>query len=231
MINLEKFQSILDSLGAVSFGANLAAGTIYWTNDKGEVVAHAEAKAIISWAATNHTAMWAYAIGQFEDSGVPVIKPENNKSEYLGNINDQQAAEFAVVVAEKAEAEFLYRAANGANGLYLAVYNFKAESIELSEDDHKRKRNSSINYIIQMIANLAEILSHKKRIEEAIKLMEHFRDALNQQIEIVLKDEDLKEEAAKLQRSIGAWVKMLPDQRRDVLAFMKQAASKWNRIR
>jgi hypothetical protein len=125
----------------------------------------------------------------------------------------------------------MYRAPNGANGLYLAVFNFRAESMELNEDDHRRKRNSSINYIVQMIANLAEILSNKKRTEEAMSLMNHFSEALNQQISVVLKDEDLKEEAGKLQRSIAAWLEMLPDKRVDVLAFMKQAASKWNRMK
>jgi hypothetical protein len=103
--------------------------------------------------------------------------------------------------------------------------------MELSAEDLRRKRNSSINYIVQMIGNLAEILSNKKRTDEAISLMKHFSDALNQQIARVLKDDDLKEEATKLQRSIAAWVNMLPDNRKDVLAFMKQAASKWNRMK
>jgi hypothetical protein len=61
--------------------------------------------------------------------------------------------------------------------------------------------------------------------------MSNFSEALNQQISVVLKDEDLKEEAGKLQRSITAWLGMLPDKRVDVLAFMKQAASKWNRMK
>ena len=222
---------ILETLGAVSFGANLAGGKIYWTNAEDIVVAHAESKAILSWAATNNSAMWAYAIGQFQDAGVPVIKPTDTKSEYIGNINDEQAAELAGKVAEEGGAAYLYRAANGANGLYLAVYNFKAESIELNADDYRRKRNSSINYIVQMIGNLAEILTNKKRTAEAISLMTHFSDSLNQQILVILKDEDLKEEAAKLQRSIAAWVNMLPDKRVDVLAFMKQGASKWNRMK
>jgi hypothetical protein len=175
--------------------------------------------------------MWAHAIGQFQDAGVPVLKPANYKSDYIGNINDDQAAKFATEVAEEGGAQFVYRAPNGANGLYLAVFNFKAESKELNEDDYRRKRNSSINYIMQMIANLAEILSNKKRTEEAMRLMSHFSEALNQQISVVLKDEDLKEEAGKLQRSITAWLGMLPDKRVDVLAFMKQAASKWNRMK
>ena len=81
-----------------------------------------------------------------------------------------------------------------------------------------------------MIGNLAEILSNKKRTDEAISLLNHFSDALNQQIEYILKDEDLKEEAAKLQKSIAVWVNMLPDKRKDVLSFMKQAASKWQRM-
>jgi glycosyltransferase involved in cell wall biosynthesis len=111
--------------------------------------------------------MWAFAIGQFQDAGVPLIKPSDATAEYISNINDEQAEEYAAKVALEASAEFLYRASNGANGLYLAVYNFKAESIELSAEDHRRKRNSSINYIIQMVSNLAEILSNKKRTDEA----------------------------------------------------------------
>ena len=230
-MNIKEFGDLLESLGAIGFGANLAGGKIYWTDKEGKVVAHAESKAILSWAATNNSAMWAFAIGQFQDAGVPLIKPSDATAEYISNINDEQAEEYAAKVAIEASAEFLYRASNGANGLYLAVYNFKAESIELSAEDHRRKRNSSINYIVQMIANLAEILSNKKRTEEAMSLMNHFSEALNQQISVVLKDEDLKEEAGKLQRSIAAWLEMLPDKRVDVLAFMKQAASKWNRMK
>jgi hypothetical protein len=75
------------------------------------------------------------------------------------------------------------------------------------------------------------IFGPNERTDEAIGLMKHFSDALNQQISVVLKDEDLKEEAAKLQRSIAVWVNMLPDKRKDVLAFMKQATSKWNRMK
>lgn len=230
-MNTETLDELLQSLESVGFGANLAGGKIYWTNAAGTVVAHAECKAILSWAATNNSAMWAHAIGQFQDAGVPVLKSANYKSDYIGNINDEQAAKFAAEVAEEGGAQYIYRAPNGANGLYLAVFNFKAESMELNEDDHRRKRNSSINYIVQMIANLAEILSNKKRTAEAMSLMNHFSEALNQQISVVLKDEDLKEEAGKLQRSITAWLGMLPDKRIDVLAFMKQAASKWNRMK
>jgi hypothetical protein len=226
-----KLKEILDSLGAVSYGSNLAGGKIYWTDVNGSVVAHAETKALLSWAATNNSAMWAHAIGQFQDANVPVIKPSESNVEYIGSINDSQAAEYAEKVAKEAGAQFVFRAANGANGLYLALFNFKAESIELSKEDIQRKRNSSIGYIVQMIGNLAEILNDKKRTDEAISLMQHFSDALNQQIEVILKDDDLMAEAAKLQKSIAAWISMLPDQRRDVLAFMKQAASKWNRMK
>jgi hypothetical protein len=229
-MNLEKFTELLDSLAVKSYGINLAGGKIHWTDAAGTVVAHADVKAVISWAATNNSAMWAYAIGQFQDAEVPVVKPEILNSEQIGNILDVQAAEFAAKAAEAAGAEYLYRAANGANGLYLAVYNFKAESYELSPDEILRKRKSSIGYIIQMIGSISEILNNKRRVEEASKLLQHFSDALNQQIEFVLKGDDLKEEAAKLQKSIAAWVGMLPDQRKDVLAFMKQAASKWQRM-
>lgn len=226
-----EFLEELDKLDAIGFGANLAGGKIYWTDKEGLVVAHAECKAILSWAATNNSAMWAFAIGQFQDAGVPVVSPVDIKSDYIGNINDAQAEEFAAKAASDAGAQYIYRAANGANGLYLAVYNFKIETIELSSEDHLRKRKSSINYIVQMITNLAEILSNKKRVNEAINLMKHFSDALNQQISVVLKDDDLKEEAGKLQRSINAWLNLLPEKRNDVLAFMKQAASKWNRMK
>jgi hypothetical protein len=227
----KEFDILLQGIGAVGFGSNLASGKIYWTNEEGAVVAHAETKAILSWAATNNSAMWAFAIGQFQDAKVPVLSPLDAKSEYVGNINDEQAAELSGKVAADGNAEFLYRAANGANGLYLGIFNFKVESIELSVEDHRRKRNSSVNYIVQMIENLAGILNDKKRTDEAISLLKHFCDALNQQISTILKDEDLKEEASKLQRSIASWVNMLPEKRKDVLAFMKQAASKWIRIK
>jgi hypothetical protein len=225
------FEIVLQEIGAVGFGASLAKGKIHWTNTDGKVVAHAETKAILSWAATNNSAMWAFAIGQFQDAKVPVLKPANLISDYIGNINDEQAEEIAGKAAIEGAAQYLYRAANGANGLYLGIFNFKAESIELGPEEILRKRNSSINYIVQMIDNLAGILDNKKRTDEAISLLKHFSDALNQQIATVLIDEDLKEEASKLQRSISAWVNMLPEKRTDVLAFMKQAASKWMRMK
>jgi hypothetical protein len=123
MLIIEKKKDIylLESLGAIGFGANLAGGKIYWTDKEGKVVAHAESKAILSWAATNNSAMWAFAIGQFQDAGVPLIKPSDASAEYISNISDEQAEEYAAKVALEASAEFLYRASNGANGLYLAV--------------------------------------------------------------------------------------------------------------
>jgi hypothetical protein len=230
MNKLAQFSNILSELGTVGFGANLAGGKIHWTNSEDKVVAHADIKAILSWAATNNSAMWAHAIGQFQDANIPVIKPEDAKSEYIGNVTDEQAGEFAATAGLAAGAEYIYRAANGANGLYLAIFNFKAESIELSADDIVRKRRSSIGYIVQMLGNIGEIMSNKKRMEEAQNLLLHFCDALDQQMGHTLRDEDLIAEALKLQKSIRFWVSVLPGQKTDVLAFIKQAASKWHRM-
>lgn len=230
MNQLHQFSEILSKLGTVGFGANLAGGKIHWTNSEGKVVAHAAIKAILSWAATNNSAMWAHAIGQFQDANIPVIKPADEKSEYIGNITDEQAAELAAAIGLTAGAEYIYRAANGANGLYLAVFGFKAESIELSAEDITRKRRSSIGYIVQMLGNIGEIMSNKKRTEEAQNLLLHFCDALDQQMEYTLHDEDLIAEALKLQKSIRFWVSIISSQRADVLAFIKQAASKWHRM-
>jgi hypothetical protein len=229
-MNCEDFKKVLDELQVYGFGANLAGGKIHWTDKEGKVVAHAEIKAVLSWAATNNSAMWAYAISQFQDAKVPVIKPKNVKSDYIGDINDAKAAEMASEVAAEAEAEFVYRASNGANGLYLAVFNFKKESIELNAEDIARKRKSAIGYVVQMLGNISEILSNKKRADEAINLLKHFDEALSQQLQQLSKDEDLGEEGIKLKKSIQTWLSMMPEKRDDVLAFLKQAASKWQRM-
>jgi hypothetical protein len=229
-MNCEDFKKVLDELQVDGFGANLAGGKIHWTDKEGKVVAHAEIKAVLSWAATNNSAMWAYAISQFQDAKVPVIKPKNVKSDYIGDINDAKAAELASEVAAEAEADFIYRASNGANGLYLAVFNFKKESIELNAEDIARKRKSAIGYVVHMLGNISEILSNKKRADEAINLLKHFDEALSQQLQQLTKDEDLGEEGIKLKKSIQTWLSMMPEKRDDVLAFLKQAASKWQRM-
>jgi hypothetical protein len=230
-MQLGDINTVLDNLGVVSYGLNLAGGKIHWTNKAGLVVAHAEVKAVLSWAATNNSAMWAHAIGQFEDAGVPVLIPENPKADYIGNINDEQAKDFAAKVAEAANASFLYRAANGANGLYLAVFDFKEESIELTDEDWVRKKRSAMNYSVQMLYNLCEILKNKKRWEEALRLMDHYHKALEDQIEHVTRgDQTLIELMRKQQKSIKVWQGMLPKKRKDVIAFMNQAASKWARL-
>ena len=230
MINTTEFNNLLNSIGAKSHGSNLSAGTIYWTDENHQVVAHANIKAIISWASTNNSAMWAYSIGQFQDNMVPVVKPLNVKSDYIGNISDSDTESIAIKAAEEDNAGYLYRASNGSNGLYLGIYNFKIETLELTTEDLNRKRKASITYIIQMISNIGELLENKKKLKEAETLLTHFHDSLNEKIKYAFKDEDIKEEALKLQKSISAWITMLPDKRRDVLAFMKQAISKWNRL-
>lgn len=228
---MQDLSSILDALGVVQFGADLVGGKIHWTNSDGEIVAFAKVKAIMSWAATNHSAMWAHAIGQFQDAGVPCIMPKDTKSEYISNINDEQAAEFAKAVAEEAGAQYMYRAANGANGLYLAVFDFEEGTRELTDEDIVRRRRSAIGYVVQMLGNVSEILNNKKRAQEAVKLLEHFSIALQQQIDEIFQDEDVIEEAKKLHKSMSVWIpKILADERKDVLAFMKQAASKWQRM-
>lgn len=229
-MNCQDFKMVLDELKVVGFGVNLAGGKIHWTDAAGLVVAHAEIKAILSWAATNNSAMWAHAIGQFQDAKVPVLIPKEKISDFIQNINDSEAADLASEAAEEADAEFIYRASNGANGLYLAVFNFKKESFELSSEDLARKRKSAIGYIVQMLGNIHEILSNKKRVEEAGNLLKHFDEVLNQQLEMLIKDEDLKDEGNRLKKSIQSWLNMLPDKRNDVLAFIKQAASKWQRM-
>ena len=228
---MQNIANVLDALGVVNFGADLVGGKIHWTNKEGEIVAFANVKAIMSWAATNNSAMWAHAVGQFQDAGVPCVVPKDAISEYISNINDEQAAEFAQKVAAEAGAQFLYRAANGANGLYLAIFDFEEGTRELTTQDITRRRRSAIGYVVQMLGNLAEILNNKKREQEAVKLLEHFQTALKQQVEQVLKDEDVITEAKKLDGSMSVWIsKILAGERKDVLAFMKQAISKWQRM-
>lgn len=230
-MQLANINSVLDRLQVVNYGLDLAGGKIHWTNRAGEVVAHAKVKAILSWAATNNSAMWAHAIGQFEDAGVPVLVPENTMADYIGNINDDQAKDYAAKVAETHDASYLYRAANGANGLYLGIFDFKEESIELGPDDVVRKKRSAMNYSVQMLYNLSEILQNKKRWEEALKLMDHYHKALEDQVDHVARgDERLIELLRKQQKSIKVWQGMLPKKRKDVMAFINQAASKWARL-
>jgi hypothetical protein len=229
-MNTSEFNSILESIGAKSHGSNLSAGTIYWTDENHKVVAHANIKAIISWASTNNSAMWACYIGQFQDNKVPVIQPENVISEYIGNITDSETELLAIKTAEGDRADYLYRASNGSNGLYMGIYNFKKEYLELTPEDLKRKRKASVSYITQMISNIGELLENKKKAKEAEILLTHFHESLNEKIKYAFRDEDLKEEAIKLQKSLNAWTSMLPDKRKDVLAFMKQAISRWNRL-
>ncbi len=230
-LKLEDFNVVLERLKVVNYGANLAGGTIHWTDASGAVVAHAQIKAVLSWAATNNSAMWASGIGQFEDAGVPVVVFEEAKGDYIGNINDIQAAELAGKAAAQAGAAYLYRASNGANGLYLAIFDFKEESIELTPEDIARKKRSVMGYSMQMLNNLGEILNNKKRVAEAKNLMNHYHKALAQQLEHVAgEDTALQDAIQKQQKSIQIWKDMLPKKRKDVLAFMKQAASKWGRM-
>ena len=226
---MQNIANVLDALGVVNFGADLVGGKIHWTNKEGEIVAFANVKAIMSWAATNNSAMWAHAVGQFQDAGVPCVVPKDAISEYISNINDEQAAELPQKVAAEAGAQFLYRAANGANGLYLAIFDFEEGTRELTTEDITRRRRSAIGYVVQMLGNLAEILNNKKREQEAVKLLEHFEQELL--LDMVTKDEDVITEAKKLDGSMSVWIsKILAGERKDVLAFMKQAISKWQRM-
>ncbi|EJF52198.1 hypothetical protein SapgrDRAFT_0453 [Saprospira grandis DSM 2844] len=253
-MSTQKIAERLAQLGASDCSTNLAEAKIYWTNKEGQVLAHARTAPIMSWAATNKSAAWAFSLGQFIDAEVECFQPQNNKSEYIGNIPEELAQEMAFAEAQGADVPHFYAAANGANMLYLAIYDYKEESLVLTAADWQRKRRSSIGYNLQMLMNMVEILEIRNRYKEAYGLLWQFTQSLDNQLQQKHIKEELVllEEVQKLRTSVDRWLEILPPEveeeqkhsffsmarwkvpdrtaREEVGAFMKQAASKWGRL-
>ncbi len=231
MIDQSWYQHVLQQLGVEDFGADLAGGKIHWTNAGGEVVAHATFKAILSWAATNNSIMWAQELEQFREAGVPVLglDPGSLGLSRSGAMGDNEAANLAREAASAADALFVYRAPNGDNALYLAVYDFETGNIELGPEELERRETSAQEYISTSLGNIANVLEDESRREEVRRLLVNFKKALEQQAEL-LSGSPAADDVRGLIPTVRRWLPLLDEDTAGLKKRLTDTAFHWRNM-
>lgn len=203
-------EELFRTLGVKSFGAALPEGRIQWTNEAGEVVAHARCQAVLSWAATNNSLMWAEALGHFQQAGVPCLPKLDGEEDYLEGVTEEQAQELATQAAQLTGAQFLYAAPMGGGGqLFLAVREFRAGAEAPDPDAEERRQDATRAWAGQKLRGLAKVI-REGRTDEARALLGALPDQATQQAEYVVQGtpvaarlKDLADQARGWSESLG----------------------------
>lgn len=225
-LDFREVQTIFDRLGVANFGAALPEGRIHWTNGDGRVVAHARCQAILSWAATNQSMMWAEAISGFSDAGVPCLPKPDERSDYEEDVDEDTAQELAAECAQLTGAQFLYAAPTGGGGkLFLAVRAFQPGGIEDDPEEEARRVEAARGWAEAKLSRLAEKLSDEGRSGEVAGLLRSFAGEARQQAHFVVKDTELGGRLGGLATQAEAWAAALPQQR-EVVAYQLGVAAK-----
>jgi hypothetical protein len=203
-LTFDQVSDLFESLGVKSFGAALPDGQIHWTNTEGEVVAHARCQAILSFAATNASVMWAEKIPSFTDAGVPCL-PAPDDDGYEEGVDETEAQELASQAAQLANAQFLYAAPTGGGGkLFLAIRGFTAGTPEPQEGEEQRRLDATTSWVQERLQQLSKILS-SDRADEAAGLLTAFADQAKQHATFVVPGSELAGRLTGLSIQATTW--------------------------
>ncbi|MCB9779588.1 MAG: hypothetical protein H6742_13575 [Alphaproteobacteria bacterium] len=225
-LDFRQVQAIFDRLGVANFGAALPEGRIHWTDQAGGVVAHARCQAILSWAATNQSLMWAEAIAGFKDAGVPCLPKPDERDDYEADIDEDTAQELAGQCAQLTGAQFLYAAPTGGGGkLFLAVRDFRPGGLEPDPEEEARRVEAARGWAEGKLTRLAEALADEARTGEVAGLLRAFAGEARQQAHYVVQGTALGGRLGGLATQAEAWAAALPQQR-EVVAYQLGVAAK-----
>ena len=223
----KEVQALFESLGVKDFGAALPEGRIHWTDASGAVVAHARCRAILSWAATNHSIMWAEAITGFQQAGVPCLPAPEGEDPYVEDIDEDLAQELAGQSAQLVNAQFLYAAPTGGGGkLFLAVTEFTPGAIAEDPGQEARRVEAARAWAAQRLARLAELLESGE-VDEVATLLGALSGQARQQADFVVRGTDLAPRLSGLATQAMLWAQALPQHRERVAYELQVAARGW----
>lgn len=210
-LTFDQVAELFDTLGVKSFGAALPEGRIHWTNADGAVVAHARCQAILSWAATNASVMWAEQIPSFQEAGVPCL-PAPDEDGYQEGVDEAEAQELASQAAQLANAQFLYAAPSGGGGkLFLAIRGFVAGAPEADPEADDKRLASATAWVQTRLHQLSGLLADDSgdRALEAPGLLRAFADQCRQQAEFVVPGTELGTRLSGLSVQATTWATAL----------------------
>ncbi|HCH66095.1 MAG: hypothetical protein CL927_04315 [Deltaproteobacteria bacterium] len=203
-LTFDQVSELFESLGVSSFGAALPEGQIHWTNTEGEIVAHARCQAILSFAATNASVMWAEKIPSFTDAGVPCL-PAPDDEGYQEGLDEAEAQELASQAAQLVNAQFLYAAPTGGGGkLFLAIRGFTAGTPEPDEHEEERRLAATTGWVQERLHQMSALLA-SDRAEEAPGLLKGFADQAKQHATFVVPGSELAGRLTGLSIQATTW--------------------------
>lgn len=204
-------QELFSTLGVKSFGAALPEGRIHWTNEAGEIVAHGRCQAVLSWAATNNSAMWAEAMSHFQQAGVPCLPKLDGEDDYMEDCDAAAAEVMATQAAQLTGATFLYAAPMGGGGqLFLAIRDFKAGAQAPDPDAEQRRQDATRAWAGQKLRGLAKLV-REGRLDEARSLLAALPAQANQQAEYVVQGTPVAARLQDLAVQAEGWVGTLAE--------------------
>jgi|GEM_PF-2915786 len=207
-LTFDQVAELFESLGVKSFGAALPEGRIHWTNEDGKIVAHARCRAILSYAATNASIMWAEKIPSFEQAGVPCL-PAPDEEGYQEGVDENEAQDLASQAAQLANAQFLYAAPTGGGGkLFLAIREFTAGTPEADPEDDARRLAATTAWVQERLTQLSALLAGD-RADEAPGLLKAFADQAKQQATFVVPGSELASRLTGLSVQATTWATAL----------------------
>lgn len=118
----------LAKLGAIEYQYLYKVGKVRWRNEKQEIIAHADCKAIMSFASTDNSYRW----GIYPNTPT-LIKPEWTDT-MVFNVTEEKTREVAIKAALEDNAEFMFAGNWLTLTLYLSCYNVVFKIDNTSDD-------------------------------------------------------------------------------------------------
>lgn len=221
-LSFEEVQQLFDTLGVKNFGADLAEGRAFWTDEGGRIVASGRCQAILSFAPANQSVAWASAIPAFQDAGVPCIEPLDDAQPFLEDVDQAEAEDLARQACQLTSAQFLYESTSGPSTLYLAIRDFQAGEADGADLDHRV--SAATAWAGERLAVLADLLQAGETTKAA-SLLRAFAKGARNQAEMVVPGTDLAPRLAGLATQAMMWSDLLPAQA-DQVAYGLQVAAR-----
>lgn len=203
-LTFDQVAELFGTLGVKSFGAALPEGRIHWTDEAGNIVAYARCQAILSYASTNASIMWAEKIPSFAKAGVPCL-PAPDEEGYQEGVDENEAQDLASQAAQLVSAQFLYAAPTGGGGkLFLAIRGFTAGTPDPDPDGDERRLAATTAWVQERLTQLSALLAGE-RADEAPGLLKAFADQARQQGTFVVPGSELASRLTGLSVQATTW--------------------------
>ncbi len=204
-LTFAQVEQLFGTLGVKNFGAALPEGRIHWTNEAGDIVAHARCQAVLSYASANSSLMWCAAMDHFESAGVPCLPAPDEGPAYEADVTEEIALELATQAAQLTGAQFLYAAPSGGGSqLFLAIRDFHPGAPEEDPSTQARRVAAARSWATARLRSVSTMIG-EGRTDEAAAMLRSFDGELRQQAEFIVQGSDLAPRLAGLSSQAALW--------------------------